>query len=134
MVVRPRRRRRSDSRGQAVPEFVVVTPLLLLMVMAVVQFALWQHGTHVAEAAAQEGCSSARVQGGTNAAGVTEAQHILTVIGGSLLVQPAVNVSRQAGTVTVRVAATAEQVVPMLQLPITATCSAPAEPALAAAP
>ena len=120
------------SRGAVTTELVIATPVLLLLIMAVVQFALWQHGVHIAEAAAQEGCSAARVQDGTNAAGESQAQHILTVIGGPLIVGPAVNVSRTAVAVTVQVSGSAEQVVPLLPLPISATCSAPIEPVLAA--
>lgn len=126
------RRTRVASRAAGTTELVIATPVLLLLIMAVVQFALWQHGVHVAEAAAQEGCSAARVQNGTNAAGESEAQHVLNVIGGPLIVGPIVNVSRSAVSVTVHVAGSAEQVVPVLQLPITATCSAPIEPVLAA--
>lgn len=133
MRKRPREDRgRAPVRGAVTTELVIATPVLLLLIMAVVQFALWQHAVHIAEAAAQEGCSAARVQNGTNAAGEREAQHIISVIGGPLVVGPAVNVSRTAVAVTVQVSGSAEQVVPVLQLPITATCSAPIEPVLTA--
>jgi len=34
---------------------VLATPLLLVLIMGVVQFALWQHAEHVADAVAQQG-------------------------------------------------------------------------------
>ncbi|MGH3185480.1 MAG: TadE/TadG family type IV pilus assembly protein, partial [Streptosporangiaceae bacterium] len=37
-----------DERGSATAELVIATPLLLLLILAIVQFALWEHATHVA--------------------------------------------------------------------------------------
>ena len=52
-------RRACDERGDATTELVLVTPVLLLLIAFVVQFALWYHASHVAEAAAQEGACAA---------------------------------------------------------------------------
>ena len=108
-------------------ELVVVTPVLLLLVMAVVQFALWQHAQHIAEAAAQRGAETARVDGGTNAQGQDVAQSAIQQIGGGLLVSPAVSVSRAGGVVTVQVSGTAESVMPFLSLGVSATAQGPVE-------
>lgn len=48
---------------------VILAPAMLLMVMAIVQFGLWFHAMHVAQAAADEASRAARAQGGTEAAG-----------------------------------------------------------------
>jgi len=40
---------------------VIIFPLLLLLIMLGIQFALWFHASHVAAAAAQEGARAARV-------------------------------------------------------------------------
>src|SRR4051794_21902947 len=61
---RLRRRLRGD-RGAVTVELVIATPLLLLMLLAIVQFALWSHATHIAQAAASQGLAAARVQNGT---------------------------------------------------------------------
>ena len=122
-------RARSASRGNGAVslELVIATPVLLLLITLVVQFALWQNGVGVAQAAAQEGLAAARVQGGTNSAGTTEAQHVITVVGGAVVVDPQVTVNRTPGSVQVTVSGYAEQVVPFLQLPIQAQSSGPVE-------
>ena len=75
---RRRRRRwcravRGDERGSVSAELVLATPLLLVLIMGVVQFALWEHATHVADAVAQQGLAVGRLQGETAAAGQAEA-------------------------------------------------------------
>ena len=123
---RPLRRRAAED-GSVSTELVVVTPVLLLLFLAVVQFALWQHAQHVAEAAAQRGAESARVEGGTNVQGQDVAQSAIQQIGGGLLVSPAVSVTRAGGVVTVQVSGTAQQVVPFLSLGVSATAQGPVE-------
>ncbi len=44
-----------EESGSATAELVIATPLLLLLILAIVQFALWEHATHVAQAVAQQG-------------------------------------------------------------------------------
>ena len=67
---RVRRALRGD-RGSVSAELVIATPLLLLMLLAIVQFALWSHATHIAQAAASQGLAVARSQNGTAAAGTS---------------------------------------------------------------
>src|SRR3569833_4288637 len=57
----PLRRRRSD-RGANTLELALLTPILLLVILFVVQFALVFHARHVALAAAQAGARVAREQ------------------------------------------------------------------------
>ena len=52
---------------------VIVFPLLLLLIMLGIQFALWFHATHVAQAAAQEGARAARVCDGCNVQQIQDA-------------------------------------------------------------
>ena len=108
-------------------ELVVVTPLLMLLFLLVVQFALWQHAAHIAEAAAQRGAQSARVQGGTDAQGYADAQSATSQLGANLLINPTVTVTRAGDVVRVQVSGTAEQVVPFLSLPVTAVVNGPVE-------
>ena len=42
------RARAHDERGAVSAELVIATPLMLLLVMGVIQFALWQHAEHIA--------------------------------------------------------------------------------------
>jgi Flp pilus assembly protein TadG len=108
-------------------ELVIVTPLLMLLVLLVVQFALWQHAQHIAEAAAQRGAQTARVQGGTDAQGQTIAETATSQLGANLLVNPSVSVSRAGGVVRVEISGTAEAVVPFLSLPVRAVVNGPVE-------
>ncbi|MDQ3885870.1 MAG: pilus assembly protein, partial [Actinomycetota bacterium] len=55
---------------------MIATPLLLLMLLAIVQFALWSHATHIAQAAASQGLAAARAQHAA-AAGSAGAQQML---------------------------------------------------------
>ena len=56
---------RRDERGAVAAELVIATPLLLLLIMGVIQFALWQHAEHIASAVAQQGVAVGRLQGET---------------------------------------------------------------------
>jgi Flp pilus assembly protein TadG len=124
---RPHRRSSRDEAGAVSAELVVVTPLLMLLFLLVVQFALWQHAEHIAEAAAQRGAQSARLQGGTDAQGYADAQSATSQLGANLLVNPTVTVTRAGDVVRVEVSGTAEQVVPFLSLPVTAVVNGPVE-------
>ena len=53
--------RRLRGEAGATTEVVIIFPLLLLLIMLGIQFALWFHASHVAAAAAQEGARAARV-------------------------------------------------------------------------
>jgi Flp pilus assembly protein TadG len=118
---------RADERGSATAELVIATPVLLLLILLVVQFAAWQHSIHVAQAAASEGLAAARVQGGTAGTGQDEANLVLSQLSQSVLVHPSVRVARGANTTTVTVTGEAEAVIPFLHLPVRATASGPVE-------
>jgi Flp pilus assembly protein TadG len=108
---------------------VVATPLLMLLILAVIQFGIWAHATHVAQATAEEALAATRVQGGTAAAGQQRASQVLTQIGSAILTSPHISVTRTATTATVSVTATAERVMPLpgLALPVAVTVTGPVE-------
>ncbi len=128
-LLRGARRRLADDRGAGSAEIVVATPLLMLLILLVIQFGIWAHATHVAQATAEEALAAARVQGGTAATGQQRASQVLAQIGSAVLTSPHVIVTRTATTATVRVTATAERVVPLpgLALPVTVTVTGPVE-------
>jgi Flp pilus assembly protein TadG len=115
-------------------ELVIVTPVVLLLVMLVVQFALWQHAQHIAEAAAQRGAETARIEAGTDRQGSAMANTAIAQLGANLLVDPSVSVSRNGGVVTVNVSGSAQGLVPFLSLPVHATAAGPVERFLPPAP
>ena len=106
---------------------MIATPVLLLLILVVVQFAVWQHSVHVAQAAASEGLAAARVQGGTAGSGQDEASLVLSQLSQGVLMHPSVHVARGANTTTVTVTGEAQAVIPFLHLPVHATASGPVE-------
>ncbi|MBV9162194.1 MAG: pilus assembly protein [Pseudonocardiales bacterium] len=116
-----------DERGQTTTELVIIMPVLLSMVLLIAQWALWAHATHIAQAAASEALSAARVHGGTVAAGQTHAQHVLDQLGRGPLSAPQVSVTRDARRATVTITGTATSVLPFLHLPVHAEAAGPLE-------
>jgi Flp pilus assembly protein TadG len=115
------------ERGSATTEVVLLTPVLLFLVMLVIQFGLWYHAQHVAQAAAQEGVRSARLEGSTADAGRTRAVDFLTVAGPTIVQEPVVTAARDAETATVSVHGRAVTVVPGFSLAVEASATSPVE-------
>jgi hypothetical protein len=99
-------------------EVAVATPVLLLTLLAIVQFALWSHATHVAQAAAAQGLSAARVHTGTATAGDSRARQVLHELGDGPLTNPIVHTNRTVDQATVDIEGTATSVIPFVQLPV----------------
>jgi hypothetical protein len=88
------------DRGMTAIEFVVLTPLLFLLLMLTVQFALYLFAKQAATAAVQEGARTAREEaaanGCENAAAVWQQDAVNTAtrraqnLGGQLILKPAV--------------------------------------------
>lgn len=106
------------ERGSVSAELVIATPLLLLMLLVIVQFALWSHATHIAQAAASQGLAAARAQNGSAAAGTSSARQLLDQLAGGPLAGSAVTSDRGADSASVRISGTATSVVPFLSLPV----------------
>ncbi len=123
---RVRRALRGD-RGSTSTELVIATPLLLLLLLVIIQFALWSHATHIAQAAASQGLATARIQNGTAAAGTASARQILDQFAGGPLTGTAVTTDRGPASASVRISGTASSVVPFLTLPVHAEAAGPVE-------
>jgi Flp pilus assembly protein TadG len=74
---RRRALRRSPLCGATLPEFALTFPLLLLVLLAVLQFALVVHARQVVTAAAQEGARVAATEGRTPQEGEAYAAALL---------------------------------------------------------
>ena len=116
---------RGDERGSV--ELVVATPLLLLLILVVIQFAIYEHASEVAQSAASQALAVTRTVGGTATSGQAEAQSILTNLARGSLMGPRVSVTRNSNTARVIVTGTAEGVIPLIHLPIKAISSGPLE-------
>lgn len=117
----------AGERGSSAIELVLLTPVLMVCVLVVVQFALWQHARHVLLAAAQEGARVARSEGATAQDGRQRAYDYIRQIGPDLVTTPAVDVERDLDTVLVRIQGRAVSIVPGLPLRVTATSTGPVE-------
>ena len=116
-----------DERGAVSAELVIATPLLLLLIMGVIQFALWQHAEHIASAVAQQGVAVGRLQGESAAAGQAQAQSVLHQLGPSVLVGSNITATRTNATTTVTVTGHAESIVGLFSLPVKAVATGPTE-------
>ena len=128
MSARARRggRRRDDS-GAGSLEMVLIFPVLLVLILAIVQFGLWYEAEHAAIAAAQEGAQAARLYGSRATAGETAASGFLHQAAPTLIERPAVRVTRSATSAHASVTGFVESLVPGLHFHVSATSSAPVE-------
>ncbi|MEV6639664.1 TadE/TadG family type IV pilus assembly protein [Amycolatopsis sp. NPDC051371] len=115
------------DRGEITVELVIATPLLLLALLAIIQFAVWSHATHVAQAAASEALAAARTQYGTTGTGLAVGRRLLEDLAAGPLRNPALEVSRGADTVSVSVRGEAAAVLPGMHLHVHAEASGEAE-------
>jgi Flp pilus assembly protein TadG len=120
------RDRLRDERGEATTEMVLIVPVLLLLVFMVIQFGLWYHANQVAEAAAQEGVRTARMEDGTQEAGQSRAESFMAQ-NGAMVEDSSVTVTRTDETARVEVNGSIASLVPGLTFPVHAEAESPVE-------
>jgi Flp pilus assembly protein TadG len=118
---------RRRERGGATVELVLTVPVLLLLIMLIVQFGLYWHANHVAQAAAQEGVRAARMADGTAETGRERARAFVTSAAPTLLHDVDITASRNTQTAGVHVHATVQAVVPGLSLAVDVESRSPTE-------
>ncbi len=120
--------RRHDEVGAAsVVQTVIVAPALLLMLMVIVQFALFEHAQSVAEDAAQQGAEVARRFDGSEATAHDEAERYLTALGPKMLTSHSITVRRTQQQATVTITGRVISLVPGIHLRIRETSVGPTE-------
>ena len=125
MTVRSRKRR--SERGSTSVEITLAAPLAIFLLLLIVQYAMWAHATHIAQAAANTGVQAARVYGGSATAGQEDTQAVLDQMAGSILTDTNVAVEVTGTRATVTVTGTAMAVLPGIAVPVHATVTAPRE-------
>lgn len=120
-------RREHDERGDTMVQTVIVAPVLFLLIMGILQFALVAHAQNVAEAAAQEGVAAARRFDAQSSDGVAEANSALDTLGPRMLHERRVSVARSQTTATVTVTGRVLSLVPGIKPSISETASGPVE-------
>lgn len=114
----PGREAARDERGASSLELALLTPVLLLTIMLVIQFAFAFHARHVALAAAQEGARVARAypgdDGGWQALSQQRARQYVRQIGSRLIENWSVTYIQDGDARGVEVRGDAVRVVPFL--------------------
>ena len=116
---------RLDERGQT--ELVIVFPVAMLLVLLLLQAALWFLGRSVAQNAAQDGARAAALLGGSPAAGEQAAKADLAQLAGPMLSSTSVSATRAAGRAQVTVTGRAESLLPGFSLTVSASAAEPTE-------
>jgi hypothetical protein len=106
---------------------IFVLPLVFGIVLILAQVTVWAHASHIAQTTASRALAAARADGGTVAAGQTEANATLDQLGRSSLTRPQVTITRTADQATVHVHGIAASVVPGLHLGVDADAAGPVE-------
>lgn len=118
------------EEGSVSAELAVATPLLMLMLLAIVQFALWSHATHIAQAAASQGLALLRAETGTPTGGCAHAREVLDQLappGHGPLTVTDLTCTRTATVASVHIRGTATPVIPLLTLPVHADAAGPVD-------
>jgi hypothetical protein len=108
-------------------DLVLATPLLMLILLTIAQFALWSHATHIAQTAASEGLAVTRADTGTTADGKARTLAAIAQFGDGPLSDVTVHTSRTVEQARVEVTGVATNVVPFLRLPVHAHAAGPVE-------
>jgi Flp pilus assembly protein TadG len=98
-----------------------VVPVLMLVLLVVVQFALWAHAAQVVQLAASEGDRTARTLGGSTALGAAQARSVLAAQGSDVTTSSVAVTMQPGGVVSVSVSGRAVSILPGLTLPVDAT-------------
>jgi hypothetical protein len=124
------RRRLGSDAGVSSMEWALLTPVLILVLLAVVQFAMVFHARQVALAAAQSGARVARTQpvgGGWQDAAVTKATGDIDHIGPHLISGLHVDTGEVDDERWVQVSGQAVQVIPFLTFHVSQRSQGPIE-------
>ena len=116
-----------DERGDATTEVVIAVPMLILFILATMQFVLWGHAGAVAKAAAVEGARAARIDGGGPDQGRQTALDFLAQTAATQVLDPVVTVNADAERARAEVTGRVPQLVPFLQLHVRAVSEGPRE-------
>ena len=108
-------------------ELALAVPVLMLLIVLAIQFALWEHASVITKAAAQEGVRAARLEGGTADDGESEARSFLAQAGPRIVAAPLVSARRSPADARVEVTGTAVSLLPWIHLPVRAVASSPVE-------
>lgn len=120
-------RPRSRDRGSATIQGIIAASVMMLLVMAVIQVAIWGHAHHIAAAAAQTALATGRAEDGSVAAASGDGTASLGRNAGGSLAMAGITVDQGAETVTVTVTGEAASLIPGMDWPVEASATGPRE-------
>lgn len=120
-------RRPRGERGSASVELVVLMPLLLLILFAGIQGAVYYHARTLAIAAAQEGARAAARENATTTAGTAAAHAFLARTAGDSLTAVTITGTRTATTASFTVRGSSLSLIPGWTPTIEQSASLPVE-------
>ncbi|TFV52078.1 TadE/TadG family type IV pilus assembly protein [Blastococcus sp. TF02A_35] len=115
VVVRPGRPSRGggSDRGSSSVEFAILFPIIVTLLLAGPQLAMWYFAREAADAAAHAGARAASVSGAAGGAGQEAADQYLARLGTGTITRYSVEEQDTATTVTVHVTAEVPNVIPL---------------------
>ena len=115
------------TAGVSTLTLVLVVPAVVSLIMAVAQFVVYYHASHLATAAAQEGVRAAQLADGSVDDARAHAQDFLAQAGPRLVLWPEVDVTRGDETARVEVRGQAPQIMPGMTIGIRSVATGPVE-------
>lgn len=104
------------------------TTVVLLVLLILVQAAVWGMADLAARQAANHGLQTARVAGGTVESGESATGEMLAAINPNGITDVTVTVDRGPDTTSVTVSGAALRVIPVISIPVSVSVEAPTEP------
>ena len=109
-------------------ETVVIVPVAMVVILVLVQVALWAHAAQVVQAAAAQGDQVARAYGSSPAAGESAARAFLDRLGSGVVAGAQVSAATTpAGLAEVSVSGRATSILPGFSLPVSARSIGPVQ-------
>jgi pilus assembly protein CpaE len=106
-------RRGESERGSSSVEFAILFPIIVTLLFAGPQLALWYFAREAADAAAHAGARAASVSGAAGGAGQEVADQYLALLGTGTITRYSVVEQDTASTVRVHVTAEVPNVIPL---------------------
>lgn len=124
-VGKPLMRRTATDVGSTVIEAVLLIPVFMLLILIVIQFALWSHAAQVAQLAASTGDRTARSIGAGPSEGADRARSVLSGPGSDITSSTVSYLLLPGDLVEITVAGNAETILPGFSLPVSAKTVGP---------
>jgi TadE-like protein len=119
--------RENSDAGYSVLEATITLPIIFLLLMFIVQWAIVWHTRNIAQAAAQETLRTGEQYGSSAAAAEQDGKNYLAQVAPHVLQPGCVHASRTTTTVTVTVHCQITSVIPLGSFSVNETVSGPVE-------